>query len=105
MRAFSRCWTFVILLCICPALAAAQTGGIAGRVTNGDTRQPVRQASVRVVGQKGNVTTDEGGQYRITGLAPGRYTVTVQQIGLTLRTIDNVAVRGGEVTTLDVETT
>src|SRR6185503_1144829 len=44
-------------------------------------------------------------QYRLAGLAGGRYTVAVFRVGAQLRRVDNVVVRDGETTTVDVVTT
>jgi hypothetical protein len=52
------------------------TGAITGRVTDAD-RQPVEGAAVQAEGAGSGefTTTDEQGQFRIGGLAPGRYRV------------------------------
>lgn len=107
MRILSWRRTFVFLLCLAPGLAVAQTGVIAGRVTNAATHAAVSGANVEAsVGQERRATTiaDETGQYRLTGLAPGRYTVSVKHIGAQLRQIQNVDVRAGATTTVDVTT-
>ena len=57
-----------------------------GRVTNGRTGQPVQRARVVVVNRDGegppvSVLTDQNGQYIVTGLVPGRYTVHISKPG------------------------
>jgi hypothetical protein len=58
-------------------LALTPTGAIIGRVLDSEG-QPVQGASVGVEGGQGggnSATSDEKGQYRIGGLAPGKYRV------------------------------
>lgn len=101
--------TLAILFSLTPVgLAAAQSGVIAGRVTNAATGTPVPNANVQAfigLERRAAATADENGQYRLTGLAEGRYTVSVFRVGQALRRIENVAVRNNETTTLDVATT
>ncbi|HEY9228263.1 MAG TPA: carboxypeptidase regulatory-like domain-containing protein, partial [Gemmatimonadaceae bacterium] len=108
MRLLSRN-TLALLIALAPlSIAAAQTGVIAGRVTNATTGNPVANANVQAfVGpeRRAAVTADENGQYRLSGLAEGRYTVSVFRVGQTLRRIENVAVRANQTTTLDLTTT
>lgn len=71
-------------LCLAPALGAQTTIALEGQV-RGDDGQPVASAQVRVVSAatgttRGAVTNDDG-VFRVLGLAPGRYRVTVQRIG------------------------
>jgi iron complex outermembrane receptor protein len=85
----------------------AQTGAIAGRVTNAATRAAIPGATVlALVGGATRASTkaDESGQYRLAGLAAGKYTVSVMQIGTKLRSVENVIVRDGATTTVDLAT-
>jgi iron complex outermembrane receptor protein len=90
-----------------PGSAWAQTeaGAIAGRVT-GTGGAPVPNASVRALSLPGRavsgaVTTSDDGRYRIAGLRPGAYAVTVGRIGYEMRRNDTVQVRAGQTTTFD----
>jgi iron complex outermembrane receptor protein len=90
------------------SIAAAQTGAIAGRVMNATTGAPIPNANVQAfVGpeRRAAATADANGQYRLTGLAVGRYTISVLRVGQAVRRIENVVVRANETTTLDVATT
>jgi protocatechuate 3,4-dioxygenase beta subunit len=55
----------------------APTGEIRGRITDGETGQPLPRAWVRLHtrdgGERWSTRTDEAGQYRFTGLAAGEY--------------------------------
>lgn len=60
------------------------TATIAGRVLTADTGRPVKRARLTVSGGgRGGrtVTTDERGQYRVSELAAGNYTVTASKNG------------------------
>ncbi|GAA3955878.1 hypothetical protein GCM10022406_41550 [Hymenobacter algoricola] len=60
-------------------LAQAQTAGVQGRVTAAG--QPVAGAAVGVKGTALGANTDEQGNYQITGLTPGTYTLGVRLVG------------------------
>ena len=80
-----------------PAVAqnpAAQTGRLAGRVTDADGR-PVSGAQVQVVGTRFGALTGDDGRYRISGLAAGTYALRVTRIGQRAREVQNVVVQGG----------
>ena len=63
-------------------IALVPAGGIAGRVTDADGA-PVEGARVQAEDGRGawSRTTDESGQFRIGGLAPGRYRVVASRDG------------------------
>ncbi len=61
--------------------AIAQTGSIRGTITNALTNEPVFLANVIAVGTDAGATTDENGNYEITGLAPGLYNVQASFVG------------------------
>ena len=63
-----------------------QSAGLMGRVLDGRSGQPVQRARVVVVPREGEgrgvvVLTDQNGQYAVTGLSPGRYTVEMSKPG------------------------
>ncbi|MCU0345336.1 MAG: TonB-dependent receptor [Saprospiraceae bacterium] len=59
----------------------AQTGSIRGTITNALTNEPIIFANVIAVGTDAGTTTDENGNYEITGLAPGLYNVQASFVG------------------------
>ena len=64
--------------------AQAETGAIAGTVTQATTSAPVGGAQVRVVNAAGVetlVVAGADGSYRVAGLAPGAYLVSARLIG------------------------
>jgi len=74
---------FVLALMAFAMPAAAQTGSISGKVTTGG--KGVVSASVQAAAgiRAYGATTDENGDYRITGLQPGTYSVTARHLGYT----------------------
>ncbi|HEV8217433.1 MAG TPA: carboxypeptidase regulatory-like domain-containing protein, partial [Gemmatimonadaceae bacterium] len=86
--------------------AAAQTGTISGKVTEQVSGQPVTTATInatKVGGGGGGVSRSQAnGTFSITNLPAGTYSVSVTAIGLAPNRTDNVVVRAGQSTTLDV---
>ena len=65
----------LILLTTTPAIAAAQTGTISGRVTDSTTSAPMSGATVRAISgttTAGTANVGEDGTYRIVNLAAGQ---------------------------------
>jgi TonB-dependent starch-binding outer membrane protein SusC len=94
-----------VLLAVAPAGALqAQTGQIAGRVTDAATRQPLADARVVVTGAGLEAQTNTDGAYRITGVRAGAARVSVFRLGYKA-SVDTVQVTAGQTTTLDVRMT
>ena len=89
-------------LALLPAMASAQTGRLAGTVTQREGGVPVVAARVTVVGSGRSAITDADGRYTVVDVAPGTYEVTVQRIGQQMATTPNVVIRAGGETRLDV---
>jgi TonB-linked SusC/RagA family outer membrane protein len=77
-------WT-VVLSALCMALFApalqAQTGTVSGTVIDEQTRQPLADAQVVVVGTQLSAVTRADGRYSITGVPAGSRTVRATRIG------------------------
>ncbi|MDP9080511.1 MAG: SusC/RagA family TonB-linked outer membrane protein [Bacteroidota bacterium] len=72
-----------VLLCaflMLSAMAFAQTGGIKGKVID-ETNQPLPGSSVSIDGTTTGNVTDSNGNYTISGLKPGNYTISVKFVG------------------------
>lgn len=79
-----RAWIAVLalgLLGAIPDSAHAQTGGVAGRVTNAQSGEPVAGAQVVVTGTSRGVLTRADGRYEIANLRPGGYALEVRSVG------------------------
>jgi protocatechuate 3,4-dioxygenase beta subunit len=74
--------TALLLVCVARAALPQPTGSIEGAVTNSATHEPLAGVRVAVNGTgvqqavSHRATTDAAGAYRVTGLAPGDYTVS-----------------------------
>ena len=89
------------LLFVAPAPLWAQTGRIAGTVTDPD-RLPLAAAQVSIPATRQGASTDARGRYTIVNVAPGTYELRVQRIGQQPQVVPNVTVRDGEETRVDV---
>src|SRR4051794_30432326 len=81
-----------------PAAIGAQTGSIAGRVTDSTTSTGVSGATVQATSGAtvaGRATAGEDGSYRILNVAPGTYDVSVRVIGYAERRVSGVVVTAG----------
>jgi outer membrane receptor for ferrienterochelin and colicins len=89
-----------------PAAAAmAQTGSIAGQVTDSVTKAPLSGARVQVLNGASPVASaiaGESGSYRITNLAAGTYAVVVTRIGYSLKRVNGIRVDEGGSATANV---
>ncbi|MFC1554648.1 TonB-dependent receptor domain-containing protein [candidate division KSB1 bacterium] len=84
----------ILLVCIFSSVPVfAQTATLKGTVTDIDTGEKLAKANIIVYAQgTTNIVTggasDQNGDYEITRIAPGNYTVTVSYIGYEQRTAD-----------------
>ena len=65
------------------SLSIAHTGSIRGRVTDGNTSKPVEGANIFITALNKSAVTDAFGAFLITGITPGKYSVTVKALGYT----------------------
>jgi len=112
MRTFAGCLLALVGLFLLYPPAHAQTerpaaqerpGGITGKVT--DTGGGILQAAKVTVDPGGiEAVTDAQGQFLVTGLAPGTYTVTVTYVGFNALT-SSVTVSGAQVAAANAKLT
>ncbi|WP_207493808.1 TonB-dependent receptor [Aridibaculum aurantiacum] len=87
---------FYFFLFLLPTLVSAQNAGsITGSVTNGTTLKSIGAATVLVKEVGNATTTDSLGRYRVQGIAPGAYTITVSAIGYDSLSKFNIVVTSG----------
>ncbi len=82
-----------------------QTGSISGTVVDA-TGSVIPNASVEVKGEGGqtfNVVTNSSGNYRVSGVSAGLYTVTATLEGFSRTVVSNVKVVIGTPTTSNIE--
>ncbi len=97
------CVFFILLMSV--AVSAQFKAGIQGTVTD-TTGGLVPEAKVTLTntetGRAQEVTTSSEGFYRISGLAPGKYTLTTEKAGYKKSVLENVAVTAEAVQGIDV---
>src|SRR6476620_4193278 len=109
LRKNFRSWNLlaaIAIISLCALTGIAQfRAGLQGTVTDaaGGT---VAGATVNLISTETNqtqtTTTSDAGFYRFTGLAPGRYSVSVEQAGFKKRLVDDVKVDAEAVKGQDV---
>jgi TonB-linked SusC/RagA family outer membrane protein len=83
-----------LLLCSTSPLVAQATGTIRGRVTDAGTNRLVADAQIALAGTQFGAVTNQNGDYVITGVAAGTYTVTARRLGFS-RAARSVTVTAG----------
>ncbi len=89
------------LMIICAGWAVAQTGSVAGRAIDANTKEPLPFAKVTVEGTYYGGLTDADGKFEIKGMKPGDYTVVIfmDEYGATKYT--GITVKADQVTPLE----
>jgi ferric enterobactin receptor len=77
---------FILIIAVLPTLAQSKGGRIEGSVINAATRETIEYASVTLVSQQtgkpvNGAVTDPKGNFVLTGIVPGVYSVKVEFIG------------------------
>ncbi|HEY0931804.1 MAG TPA: SusC/RagA family TonB-linked outer membrane protein [Gemmatimonas sp.] len=80
----------------------AQTGTIAGKVTDAATKLPIADVRVVITGTTFEAQTGRDGEFRLINVRPGAVTVSAFRIGYRLKQ-DTVRVAAGETVTLNLE--
>lgn len=101
-----RSSVLALILGLAPWLPAlAQSGSLAGKVTNADGGRPLSGVSVSVIQSNGvvaaNTSTRSDGSYRITGISSGTYLVRISLIGYTPKEAPNTVIPSGGTATVD----
>ncbi len=87
-----------LVLFFLSALVQAQTGSVKGTVTTSDGK-PAAFVNVGLSGTEKGASTNEKGEFEITGIEPREYTITTSHVGLE-EMQQKVIVRDGEVSEL-----
>jgi len=102
-RLFSTVSLALFLVVALTALPAqAQTGTITGTVFDAESQNPLPGANVVIQGTQEGATTDSQGEYEITGLSPGEYTIQASFVGYQNLSKD-VTVQAGQTSELDFQ--
>lgn len=95
-------WALMFVLVLAIPDALAQTGKIAGTVTDAATGETLPGVNITVVGTSYGAATDADGEYDIIGVPPGIYTVRASFIGFAETLVEEVRVQSGLTTPLDI---
>ncbi|MDP1676791.1 MAG: TonB-dependent receptor [Bacteroidota bacterium] len=95
--------SILFLLFLPLVLFSGQTGKIVGKITDKKTGESVIGVSVLIQGTKSGASTDFEGDYSISNVPPGTYTLTITSLGYKTATIKNVIVKIDLTTTYDVK--
>ncbi len=93
---------FASLLFLITTGLAAQNGSIRGKVYDNADNEPLIGAAVTISGTTTGNATDFDGNYTISNLKPGTYTLSISYISYKTLTITNVQVEGGKENVLDI---
>ncbi|HRR08415.1 MAG TPA: carboxypeptidase-like regulatory domain-containing protein [Rhodothermales bacterium] len=98
-----KCWSILLLLVLYSGMAWAQSGKIAGRVTDAATGLGLPGVTLQVLGTtQGNVSDTEG-YFSIINVRPGTYTIRVSFIGYETVNVSDVRVSTNLTTPLNVQ--
>ena len=78
-----------------PAALFAQSGKVAGKVTDSKTGEALALANIIIEGTTFGAATNENGEYVILNVAPGTYTVKARYLGYSDQSISNIVVNAG----------
>ncbi len=93
----------IIILVLITNLAYAQTGVLKGKVIDRKTKETVIGATVSLVGTYYAVPTDVNGNYTITNIKPGEYSVKIVYLGYKEQLNNGIKITNGNTTTLNVQ--
>jgi outer membrane receptor for ferrienterochelin and colicin len=77
-------------------------GRIVGRIVNATTGEPIAGAQITILGTSIAVVTVWTGQFDLTGVPVGRWSISVRAIGYTPKTVSDVDVQPDSALALDV---
>jgi len=78
-----------------------KTGTIKGKVTDSNSGYAVESTNITTSPATNAVTTDSSGEYEITGVNPGLYSVSASKTGYNTNSV-NISVKEGKTTTADI---
>ncbi len=77
----TRRFYLFIVFALCSSFAVAQNASVKGRVTDGDSKEPLPGAYVHLDDTKKGALTDPFGNYELNKLSPGEYKIKVKYVG------------------------
>lgn len=97
-------WFLIAVLCILfPVAAMAQSGKIAGKVTDRETGEPLIGANVMIDGSDRGAATNINGEFVILNIPIGKVTLVASYIGYQQITLRDILIKSNETTTADFQ--
>ncbi len=97
-----RCLAATLVALFATVMVAFSQGGvITGKVTDGETGDPLRGVTVTVIGTKKGAYSDTKGVYRIKGVPAGRHTIRMTYVGYSAKQVENIEVKDGQTVTIN----
>lgn len=93
---------WLLLVFILPMFAFAQTGTIEATVYNQNIGKPLADAEVHILETDKHQKSDADGKVWFTGVAPGKYTLTITHPSFTIPTKTSVEVTAGHTTQIKI---
>jgi TonB-dependent receptor len=81
---------------------AQKPGKIIGKITNKTNGETLITASIKIEGTDKRTFSDVEGKYAFNTLSPGKYKLNFEFLGFQTKSVTDVEVKAGEVTSLDV---
>jgi outer membrane receptor for ferrienterochelin and colicin len=92
---------FIFILTLC--CATAQNASIYGTVVNKNSQALLRSIAVELNPGNRTTLTDSAGAFQFTAIEPGSYNLRLSGVGYQTRTLTNIVVTTGNITTLNIE--
>ncbi len=95
--------SIISLFCLLLGTAAlAQQASLSGTILDAGTGEPLIGANIIIVGTYKGTSADFDGNYLISGIKPGDYSIKVQFIGYETKIFNGITFEAGEQKTLDI---
>ena len=85
----------LLSLTLSASVFSQQFGGIRGQVVDSDFGQPIAKAQVTIMGSPFGTVTDDQGNFTISGIPPGVYTVQTRASSYIPKTVPDISVAAG----------
>jgi TonB-dependent receptor len=102
MKRMSFSTIVAILFAMCATVLAQTAGQITGKVTDAKTGEVLIGANVILVELSTGAAADMDGTYTIRNVPPGAYTLRFTYVSYATKVVNNVPVKAGETTKLDL---
>jgi TonB-dependent receptor len=100
----SLCLAFLLAVGISSHSWGQGFGGIRGQVVDSDFGQPIARSSVVIIDTPFGAMTDDQGNFTISGVPPGAYTISVRSGGYLPKLVPGITISSGTFNDVRVET-